>query len=245
LIVEDTVRSSIADHWHQDRAHNYRFFAPSKRLIEEEGILNFGLRFYPSRHLGDNRFELMLREIVCAYGWTQGLWETVRHSAINCAKAGVDGELRIATEQALNPSSRVYLGSELDSFGMRRPILEWQLSEIDRRTIQRAAVRFGETLARQGLGRVRLADWLFTEDAEFPGFAEGQEVGGHHHMCTTRMAESPSQGVVDKNQRVFGVDNLYLAGSSVFSTPGHMNPTFTIVQMTLRLADYLNAAPKE
>jgi choline dehydrogenase-like flavoprotein len=35
------------------------------------------------------------------------------------------------------------------------------------------------------------------------------------------------------------MDNLYLGGSSVFSTGGFANPTYTIVQLALRLADHL------
>ena len=58
-------------------------------------------------------------------------------------------------------------------------------------------------------------------------------------MCTTRMAESPDNGVVDANQKVFGTDNLYIAGSSVFSTAGYVNPTLAIIQTTLRLADHI------
>ena len=55
------------------------------------------------------------------------------------------------------------------------------------------------------------------------------------------MADTPQRGVVDRNQRVFGIANLYIGGSSVFATSGHVNPTFTIVQMSLRLAEHLNA----
>ena len=142
------------------------------------------------------------------------------------------------SEQAPNPSSRVTLGSETDKFGMRRTVLDWRMAEIDKRTIQRAAVYFGESFARLGLGRIRVPDWIMEKEAEFPGLSV-DGVGGHHHMCTTRMSDSPAEGVVDRNLKVFGVDNLYVAGSSVFSTGGYANPTFTIVQMTLRLADHL------
>jgi choline dehydrogenase-like flavoprotein len=38
---------------------------------------------------------------------------------------------------------------------------------------------------------------------------------------------------------VHSVDNLYIAGSSVFATSGHANPTFTLVALALRLADTL------
>jgi len=88
---------------------------------------------------------------------------------------------------------------------------------------------------------VQLHDWLLREDDEFALPTSGKgEIAGHHHMCTTRMVSSPNDGVVDSNQKVFGIDNLFIAGSSVFSTGGHVNPTFTLVQMTLRLAEHLN-----
>jgi choline dehydrogenase-like flavoprotein len=60
-----------------------------------------------------------------------------------------------------------------------------------------------------------------------------------HHLGTTRMSADPRSGVVDVNCRVHGVANLYVAGSSIFPTAGHANPTLTIAAMSLRLADYL------
>ena len=58
-------------------------------------------------------------------------------------------------------------------------------------------------------------------------------------MGTTRMSETAADGVVDRNCRVHGTENLFIAGSSVFSTAGFANPTFTIVALALRLADHL------
>jgi choline dehydrogenase-like flavoprotein len=61
-------------------------------------------------------------------------------------------------------------------------------------------------------------------------------------MGTTRMSDDPKEGVVDRHCRVHGVDNLHVAGSSVFPTVGCANPTLTIVGLTLRLAERLNEA---
>jgi len=58
-------------------------------------------------------------------------------------------------------------------------------------------------------------------------------------MGTTRAHFSPKHGVVDANLKVHGVANLYIAGSSVFPTGGASNPTFTLVALTLRLAQHL------
>ena len=62
---------------------------------------------------------------------------------------------------------------------------------------------------------------------------------GWHHIGTTRMSDDPHRGVVDRHLRVHGVDDLWVAGSSVFPTSGYVNPTLTIVALALRLADRL------
>jgi choline dehydrogenase-like flavoprotein len=58
-------------------------------------------------------------------------------------------------------------------------------------------------------------------------------------MGGARMSDTPATGVVDSDCRVHGAANLFVAGSAVFPTCGHANPTFTIVQLALRLADHL------
>ncbi len=63
--------------------------------------------------------------------------------------------------------------------------------------------------------------------------------GVNHHLGTTRMHDDPRQGVVDRDCRVHGIDNLYIAGSSVFPTAGTGTPTMMIIAMALRLADHL------
>jgi choline dehydrogenase-like flavoprotein len=63
--------------------------------------------------------------------------------------------------------------------------------------------------------------------------------GGFHQSGTTRMAAVESEGVVDSDLRVFGVENLYVASSSTFVTSGQANSTFMIVAFATRLADHL------
>ena len=58
-------------------------------------------------------------------------------------------------------------------------------------------------------------------------------------MGTTRMAADPTAGVTDVDARVHGLENLYVAGSSLFPTSGWSNPTLTLLALTFRLADHL------
>ena len=54
------------------------------------------------------------------------------------------------------------------------------------------------------------------------------------------MGINDKSSVVDKNLKVHGSKNLFIAGSSVFPTGGHANPTLTIVELSLRLGNYLS-----
>jgi choline dehydrogenase-like flavoprotein len=58
-------------------------------------------------------------------------------------------------------------------------------------------------------------------------------------MGTTRMHDSPKQGVVDRNSKVHGMSNLYVAGSSVFPTAGANFPTITLAALTFRLSEHI------
>jgi choline dehydrogenase-like flavoprotein len=58
------------------------------------------------------------------------------------------------------------------------------------------------------------------------------------------MAATPEEGVVDRDCRVFGTDNLYVASSSVFPTGHSAAPTMPVLALARRLADHLLAAPR-
>jgi choline dehydrogenase-like flavoprotein len=137
------------------------------------------------------------------------------------------------SEQSPNRDSRVYLSEERDALGMRKLILDWQLSEIDKRTLEVMIQQLGIEFGRLDLGRVYRFDWA--ED----GKLFDSMWGGGHHMGTTRMSDNDKTGVVDKNCRVYNSDNLFIAGSSVYPTVGCVNPTLTIVALAIRLTDNL------
>jgi len=148
------------------------------------------------------------------------------------------GRVVVNSEPALNPESRVTLADERDALGLRRIRLDWQTLPIDDRTIHATTLAFAARLADQGEGRVRLYDTALSE-TPIRATEPEQRLNGWHQMCTTRMSDDPATGVVDRDCRVHGMQNLYVGGSSVFASPGFQNPTYTIVQLALRLGDHL------
>jgi len=140
-------------------------------------------------------------------------------------------------EQAPDPESRVTLARERDAVGMPRARLDWRMGALDRRTFRVFAETVGAELARLGLGRAIPSPWL-DDDA---GWRDSVQ-DFYHHIGTARMADDPSQGVVDADLQVHDYPGLYVASSAVFPTGGASNPTLTILALTLRLADRLKAA---
>jgi choline dehydrogenase-like flavoprotein len=163
--------------------------------------------------------------------------------------------IRTSAEQGLHADSRVTLATETDALGIPRVDLHWEVTAADRANILDSLELIARRLGETGVARMQVAPGAVSrnpdaEDGDVDAIAvdrvafdpEGFEVGiGSHHLCTTRMAASPTEGVVDADQRVHAVANLYVAGSSAFATGSAATPTFTIVALTLRLADHLRA----
>lgn len=135
-------------------------------------------------------------------------------------------------EQAPDPANRITLGSARDTFGNPRAKVEWRVGKLDKKTIK----TFHELLQTE-LPRLKIGE-LKSPLIEKPDeFAITQDAS--HHMGTTRMGDDPKTSVVDADSRVHSIDNLYVAGSSVFPTGGAGGPVATIAALSLRLADHL------
>ena len=136
------------------------------------------------------------------------------------------------SEMAPSATNEVFLTGERDVAGLYRPAVRCVIGAGDFLNVETTLRLLGESLIESGKGRVRIHNERLYR----------QPTGGGHIMGTTRMGTSHSNSVVDRDCRVHGYDNLFVAGSSVFPTGGYANPTLTILALSLRLADTLVAA---
>jgi len=135
-------------------------------------------------------------------------------------------------EMAPNPQSRVTLADTLDPvFGQQQTHITWKLTDRDKTTWDQTTRLFQIAVETHNpSGSVRFDSW---DDVK------SQLVVNGHHIGTTRMSANPEDGVVDKNLKMHSLANLYVAGSSVFPSTGISNPTFTIITLSIRLAEHL------
>ncbi|HEY7113493.1 MAG TPA: GMC family oxidoreductase [Thermoanaerobaculia bacterium] len=165
-------------------------------------------------------------------------------------------------EQIPDAASRVRLSAQRDALGQQRLQLDWRMGSPDRDAFLAAQRIVQEAIEGPGLGAVGDAcekeEWetVLRESEEWIDeivvrrnnqhlatlvpFEEARErplIGSYHHLGTTKMSDDPKRGVVDRHARVHGVENLSIAGGSVFPTGGISNPTLTILALAIRLGD--------
>jgi choline dehydrogenase-like flavoprotein len=219
--------------------------APSEEVLREQGLLNtyFILEPRPRVFTADAvRAMSTLARAIRSQPLTRQFPGRVARAAVGAPavarallasrRSGPDVlVVRVQSEQAPNPESRVTLSETRNRLGIRKARLDWQLLPSDGQSIRRAQEILGTELHAAGLGHL---DDLFGDERPPTLIA-----GLYHHLGTTRMHVDPRHGVVDPSCRVHGVSDLYVTGGSVFPTSGAANPTLTIVALALRLADEL------
>ena len=116
-----------------------------------------------------------------------------------------------------------------------RLVLDWRVPEAEERTARRFAGLLADELDRLGVGTFTPHPAPFGPEAWGDGAADA-----YHMMGGTRMSADAAGGVVDADGRVWGVENLYVTGASVFPSGGMANPTLTILALALRLGRHLD-----
>jgi choline dehydrogenase-like flavoprotein len=164
------------------------------------------------------------------FTWYAGGWS---HPTVDRSRFGVL-EVHVAAEQTPARTNQLRLTSGRDRVGRARVELDLQWSVADQQNLLRSMRVMAAEIEGSGIGE-------FEQWVSFSGPTRPVNVAVHHPMGSTRMHESPELGVVDENCRVHGLDNVYVAGSSVFTTGlGYSNPTLTIAALSTRLAEHVS-----
>jgi choline dehydrogenase-like flavoprotein len=146
--------------------------------------------------------------------------------------------MHVQSEHAPLASSRITLDpGALDPYGLPRVILDWQIDGNELASLREFAMQIRDALQSSGIGQLKIDEDLLALNPNFLS-----KLGDTYHQAGgANMADSDQEGVVDKNLRVFGTDNLYVAGASVFPTTSNANTTFTALAFTTRLIDHLTS----
>jgi choline dehydrogenase-like flavoprotein len=145
--------------------------------------------------------------------------------------------LHVDMEQIATPDDRIRLSDATDALGQPRAVVHWRVGDPERSLAQRYASVVREQLQGSGFPPLQ---WL-------PGALSGDPAAltatdTFHPMGGLRMGTDPAASVVTPELNVHGIPNLHVASCAVFPSGGSSNPTFTLMALTLRLADHLATA---
>jgi choline dehydrogenase-like flavoprotein len=142
-------------------------------------------------------------------------------------------------EQRPSPDNRVRLGQKRDRLGRQLPVLQWSWSQQEIDSINQASELMAETFHQLGVGS-------FVTMRELGQGKVPRAGTGFHHMGGTRQSHDPADGVVNAENRVHGVENLTLLGTSIFpNSVGYANPTLNAVADAIRVADLFTNKPNQ
>lgn len=147
----------------------------------------------------------------------------------------------VQSEQMPLRDSRISVDpSVIDASGLPKVVLDWRLGSEELTSIREFTLRCHKALNDAGLARLRILEDL---EAHNPGFVKSLH-DNYHHVGGARMGETEVDGVVDRNLRVFGTTNLYVAGAATFRTTSNANTTFNALALATRLVEHLVSSPR-
>lgn len=137
------------------------------------------------------------------------------------------------SEHAPHMRSRVSLSDREDALGRPSLDLTLRFDSDDALSVVNSHAILDRALRQAGIGHLEYIEGK----QQLLDSVLRQAKDGIHQIGTTRMGVDPATSVVDPDCRVHGLDNLYIASTSVFVTSGTANPTFPGVALALRVAD--------
>jgi len=206
----------------KDGRQEFSVWLPSDAFLERHDLLRFGMLFHDTWQLAASAVEVA--DLEPAFLASAPLITATRPT--------------FKFEQTPHEASRISLLDSRDQDGVGKTSLHWEILPDDLANYRKATMLMCELLGQKGFAKAKLRPDYRQKD--WSGVAVGRST---HHTGATRMGRTASTGVVDTNCKVFGLGNLYIAGSSVFPHGDFLNPTMNFLVLSARLAFFLQATP--
>jgi len=209
------------------KCDSWIYLSPNLEFIEKNKILNNRVDIYYKPFERNDYSKRIFKKLTC-------LAPSFIKNYLTENENLLDFRIEIHSDQEPLHENRVELNiADKDMYGVPKIKLFWKRSKLVRNTSKITMVELGKFFVHENIGRIGLKDFLFSNKYFL-------HIGGYHHMGGTRIGFNEKDSVVDKNLKVHSLDNLFICGSSVFRNGGSANPTFTIVQLSLRLGEHLS-----
>jgi hypothetical protein len=201
-------------------------FGVTEELVNKNKILSGQIYLIPSENTYAHKE--IIKEILCL---APELGKKIAKNLIK--KTLICGNINMILEDKPEETNQIRLNyNNKDLLNIPTSTLYYKKSNEVLLSSKLIMEQFAEMCIKNDFGRVAIKKDIY----ELKTYGN---MGSNHHIGGTRIGSNEKTSVVDSNLKVHNTKNLYISGSSVFPTAGYENPTFTIIQLSLRLADHI------
>jgi choline dehydrogenase-like flavoprotein len=134
-----------------------------------------------------------------------------------------------------NPENRMYLDDKLkDKWGMPLFVFDAEYKENEKKMRVDMQNDAGEMLEKAGLKNVT----TYNDTTKTLGI-------GIHEMGTARMGTDPKNSCLNKNNQVWGAENVFVTDGAAMASASCVNPSLTYMALTARAASFAADALKK
>ena len=200
--------------------------ASSEFLNKEKKILSGSI--YMDAHENKKIVKEIIKDLLCvAPEFGKKIARSVFKKDLKC------GNIFMHLEEPSNKNNKITLDENIkDKNGVPITNLYYKKSNETLVAAKTILEEFAEICRKLDLGRIAI-------NKSINELENYDSLGIYHHIGGTRIGNDSKNSVVDNNLKIHENKNLYITGSSVFPTSGYTNPTFTIVQLSLRLGEHI------
>jgi hypothetical protein len=149
--------------------------------------------------------------------------------------------LKVQSEQIPISSSRIKLAGNLKlSDGLYPVKLDWRIDGRELDAMLKTVHEVDKYLRRLNIAKLNVNKDLLNNKSRYLDSL----IDIYHHCGGLIMSGHPNDGVVDKNCLVWGSNNVWVAGASVFPSSGSANPTLTALALAYKIANLIKIDKK-
>ena len=183
---------------------------------------------YLSTNDDQNFIKEIVKSVLCiAPEYGKKISKLILNKRIKCGNIFMHIE-----EEAISGNKIVLDQNKKDAYGIPFAKLEYKSSLNSKKIAKIELEKLANLFKQKDLGRIAMADELYN-------LKEFESMGDYHHMGGTRIGDTSKDSVITKDFKVHNINNLYISGSSSFRIGTYKNPTFAIIQFSLKLANDL------
>jgi hypothetical protein len=141
---------------------------------------------------------------------------------------------QIDIEQFPNKANRIYLTNK------KNLAIDWKITKKDIKYVRIIATIFSQLWNNSKLKKIAILKTNLPPSKKLLVSMKKNFKASYHPTGTIRMGSNPKESIVNKNLKVWKVNNFYVLSTAVFPSSGSANTGMSLLALANRLSDHIS-----